>query len=804
MLFMNISKGNSIRVFLFIIGISLVPILFTFGKLAIGGDTMIPLNSTSLEKYLLQWIGTQNGQYFSINYYPLYLFYAIFEWIHLDIYLISSFILFLLNIIAGYGIYFLVRLFSDAEDSYIVTVPVLFYLFSPALLNGWHYLYIYSLAPWLIYFVFKCIKRSSIEFSDIVWINIILFFYALDLPNPKYLFHFFITVSIIFVFGFLLKLIKLEFFRKNIWKLIILFVSLAYLIIPLAYFSLHYSPETYGIHVKSGYKDKGNMMDAGSATIDKMFRLHHDGLNLNQDERLDYQENNLVSLLSYLFILLILISFSLPKKSNEEEKYKTIFLIEIAAFLFLAAGPNPPFGALYEALVERFSFLAFLRTTAGAVFFLSIFYALALCTFLRAIPLKYKKLATIIVLSVTVMVSYPLWNGDFYQNNTATNQYVVKGERGIRIPTEYFRMQEILDKKRLDAKVLVPNIDSSYISTSWGYFGPPLYYFIFKSGIITLDKVYSDIYAHNVGLILSDFSTIKDQREAYKMSAEGFKEVAKENFLTLSSVMGSEFLQHFYIPKRVISSRKNIEQLSNIYSDNSDVASLAVFFQVQMNGNEQMINSLTSEINTNTTLEFKKINLTKYRLRVHRGTGIFPIVFSENFHEQWKLYLMNTDDAIQKRPLSVSEYVIFDGNDEEQATKEELLSYIDRGVVTNKRGGGKEDIVEFISKDFQGTVQNDNLPQGNFWETWFKSPLYDNTTHAVVNGYANSWVIDTEKMCRENPITCYRNPDGTYEFEFVVEFWPQRLFLMSATVSGMGFFGSILLFVVRPRRKKRD
>jgi hypothetical protein len=39
------------------------------------------------------------------------------------------------------------------------------------------------------------------------------------------------------------------------------------------------------------------------------------------------------------------------------------------------------------------------------------------------------------------------------------------------------------------------------------------------------------------------------------------------------------------------------------------------------------------------TLEFKKINPTKYRIRVHGASGVFPLVFSESFHDGWKAYL---------------------------------------------------------------------------------------------------------------------------------------------------------------------
>jgi hypothetical protein len=134
--------------------------------------------------------------------------------------------------------------------------------------------------------------------------------------------------------------------------------------------------------------------------------------------------------------------------------------------------------------------------------------------------------------------------------------------------------------------------------------------------------------------------------------------------------------------------------------------------------------------------------------------------------------------------------------------------------------------IDFISKNFQGTIQNDNLAKGNIFETWFPTTFpSENSTgqvpanifkrnvielpeedHLMVNGYANSWVIRVDEVCPSNPQTpmsfqensqgqglegvnvernsnCIRNSDGSYDMELVVEFWPQRLFYIGAFIS---------------------
>jgi hypothetical protein len=119
--------------------------------------------------------------------------------------------------------------------------------------------------------------------------------------------------------------------------------------------------------------------------------------------------------------------------------------------------------------------------------------------------------------------------------------------------------------------------------------------------------------------------------------------------------------------------------------------------------------------------------------------------------------------------------------------------------------------VDFISKNYQGTIQNDNLPNGNFRETWFKKPL-SKENHLMANGYANSWIIDTNKVCEaqseklpSDNSFCTKNSDGSYDFEIVVEFWPQRLYYLGLIISGttlvlcLGYFGWV--FVKRRKEK---
>lgn len=291
------------------------------------------------------------------------------------------------------------------------------------------------------------------------------------------------------------------------------------------------------------------------------------------------------------------------------------------------------------------------------------------------------------------------------------------------------------------------------------------------------------------------------------------------------------YLSHVYVPENTYVFYGNAMQIPFFGKNQTQTA---VIFSKQ-NTRKTILDGFSLKGYT-PTLEFKKINPTKYRVRLHGAQGTFPLVFSESFHDGWKAYVnQNATVKNQKNNLKAKSgaYNTLDGNERDQASKDELREYIEKGWVTelgdpNQKSGifggagektiehkkwedNKEKLdyvekytIDFISKNFHGTIQNDNLPRGKFWETWFRESLPEEN-HLMVNGYANSWVIDANDLCAQNKDFCVKNADGTYDMELVLEFWPQRLFYVGAFVSGLtlvGCLGYLGLVGVRSWRKK--
>ena len=104
---------------------------------------------------------------------------------------------------------------------------------------------------------------------------------------------------------------------------------------------------------------------------------------------------------------------------------------------------------------------------------------------------------------------------------------------------------------------------------------------------------------------------------------------------------------------------------------------------------------------------------------------------------------------------------------------------------------------------FKNTVQNNNLNNGPIFETIVKTPLQSDT-HYKANSFQNAWHINTNDVCGDNKIRCFRNNDGSFELEFLVEFWPQRLVYIGYLISGITLLSLIFIHYTYAFRKTHN
>jgi hypothetical protein len=91
---------------------------------------------------------------------------------------------------------------------------------------------------------------------------------------------------------------------------------------------------------------------------------------------------------------------------------------------------------------------------------------------------------------------------------------------------------------------------------------------------------------------------------------------------------------------------------------------------------------------------------------------------------------------------------------------------------------------ESYHPQWQAQMNNQKI-QGAFdsWLPLAKPDRIGDEYHYKLNGFLNGWYVDTEKVCQNNG-ACTKNPDGTYDIEMVIEFFPQRWFYLGLLISG--------------------
>ncbi len=140
-------------------------------------------------------------------------------------------------------------------------------------------------------------------------------------------------------------------------------------------------------------------------------------------------------------------------------------------------------------------------------------------------------------------------------------------------------------------------------------------------------------------------------------------------------------------------------------------------------------------------LEYKQINPTKYIVNVQGAIESFPLIFSENFHPGWKIYVQ--------------------------------------------------------------PAQNENLDGGKFYDLMFRKPVLADK-HFTANNFANAWWVDLEELQRQGKITPSSDGtyDFSIVIEFEPQrFFYIGLFISGLTlISCLGY----LIYSLRRWRKPKE
>jgi len=558
------------------------------------------------------------------------------------------------------------------------------------------------------------------------------------------------------------------------------------------------------------------------------------------------------------FALLVLIVYSNALAKSKMRNISLVFLVLLLiGFLMENKGVGIIGSGITLAIFSN-TLLGALRSYDKVLIFIPFF--IIILVFIQFQSSKYKKQLTTILVFLTLVFSYPFFVGGFQTKYSDTfkpgKNYLTSKSSFIHIiPEEYSKAANLLNQELLDSKLFsfpynVLNSPGWVNFPKWKLIGVDPTVQLFNQPTIGINS-YGAFGDWNYGELwnqqskqdslwlfpLSGYLNTRyfvyhkdvDQRFITKtlnkvldLEKEGFlSRVSENDYFILYKIADRFYLPHVYTPEQVVISDKETKKLPSVINSFDTTKRSAIFMSLQNVGKD--LTTMPLSIKEPPNIEYKKINPTKYRILIHRSTGAFPLVLSEAFHSGWKAYVVADQKPAANGDLAAKAnngYKIFEENSETQASKADLLDYINKGFVSNLGNGRQKEIVHnkwqngklvldhsenytvaFVSKNIQGTIQNDNLANGPISETWLKTPLSE-TSHFTVNGYANSWIIDPAKICSDDN-KCIKNSDGTFDMELVVEFWPQRLFYLGLIISGSTLLGCIIGLIYYKRKSKK-
>lgn len=540
-------------------------------------------------------------------------------------------------------------------------------------------------------------------------------------------------------------------------------------------------------------------------------------------EFLDYQESSVLILMS--MVVPMIVFGSLLVKHHENLKQHVVYLfLSLMIALFLSKGNHPPFGDSYNWLIEnvpsfwiqRAPWQKFTMVTSlcyAALFGTMCGYGVALASkwtreSLITGNLYVKKASSLIFISIVIAFivgsNWTFVTGRHFSFGDGDNGYHEKFGLGFhhKYPDYIFEARNFINQQPGDFKIFFLPDDKVSVY-DWGYGGSgDIALQLFEKGLIhrqygegmvppnTVDsmqqiitqKLYSSP-SESVTFLLGMLNVkYIIQRNDFRYDFFGdtdspsfiSKQLGKVPGITKVKTFGMwdiyEVASRYQKPQiyigaetvdlsRYRTQEERFNALLNLIDENDKSNSNGVIVWNRFSSDE--IDKLDDNIfnssktfstektgSLNPTARYRRISATKYIVRIRNASNIVSLVFSEGFHRKWRAYLMPTDNV------------------------------------------------------GENSVINTSLSGGAFFQTWFASPWgttnttekvvrLPDTSHKVGNGFANAWLINVNQICAL-PSYCKKSPEGEMEFDVILEFWPQNLFIIGVLIT---LFGGSLSFI---------
>lgn len=669
-------------------------------------------------------------------YYPLYWL----SLLNINGLLMGRLLMFLFLFVSGYGmfllsIYLIKNYLTKVSQSLIYPscfLAGLFFMFNQyslqmVLLPIMPYHLTYMLFPWLFLFLLINLETNFSMVKTIAFTFLLLVFLA---GNPSN------SLSVIFF----LFVFQIFFFKRFKIKTLVLFLSVSFLLFILLSSHLWLpifinGSNPYGHSQTTNNFFASFIFNSRHTTINNIVRLIGSITFPNTPYFSIFINNFVIILLSYtipiiiLYFLILLIDFKI-----------IVFLGFISVIsIFLAKGAQPPFA---EGLTYLFTHIPYFEMYRSIYlkfnFFLAFCYSLIIG---QGILVYFSKksnqifnLSILIFSGLIIINSFPFFTGEAINKNNLT-----------KLPQEYLLLKNKANNLE-DGKII------SFPPTPQG--GGPLFdwengnkYIGPSQDFLLFDKPALDSY----WFIKNKFFNLNSND-----SWEGNRFENKIN--TLINKFGALNIRYILLHK---------DFDNGLYYGKSLIKKI---------DNKQKINTLVKKLRNNRNIrlikETKSYNLYQINDNIYLPQFYIPDQIIVNYNPLNKLLNDHSIVISNQSKLAIV-----------QSNIKNRTNLITRPKITIKKDGFNLNQYNIRADKVIGDfllVFSESYDK-NWKISFMKKPLPE-STHILANGYANAWIINPDKLCNNN--ACIKRNDGSYDLEFIVEFWPQRFFYIGLFISG--------------------
>lgn len=473
--------------------------------------------------------------------------------------------------------------------------------------------------------------------------------------------------------------------------------------------------------------------------------------------------------------------FLLPKQKRSVQLV-TLFMYIIALLgIFLAKQSHPPLPEIYGWLYEHFPGFNLYRESSKFYTLIAIAYAYLIAFTFYAGSKYYKEkkvtsynsiraVVAAVLLGVLLIGTLPLLKGSFgsmFVHREISKDYELY-KNFILEQNEYFRTVGVPKFPRWGAHTVNhPKVDTmNLLDSEWAQYNGGQEKV--RDKIVTLFNSSYINHLLDVSSIKYVFVPIRDV-------------INEDDFFTFIDNEDGSRAREEYVA--------TLEQIKNLRRIDIGTQELVVY---QNDHHKSHIRTIEKLYNLQSMENIDQ----KYDFITSDLGNEFDFVLNEDVED---MPVVNVQSVFEL-PKAENDYFLSESDVQLQKPREMYFETINPTKKIIHVKGAKDAFYIVMSENYHDKwilMFNNGAINGIFdsWWPFVRPDVVESSNHFRYMTFLNGWYINIEKYCKKDDL-CTQNDDGTYDVEFVVEFFPQRWFYLGVLVSGTLFFGLLGLWLI--------